>query len=59
MERECKNCAKNTTPKGKQCYTLTRLIKGTKPFIPQTVFPKMKEIAKNCKRFKEKPQNNN
>ena len=54
MKRECSNCVHVSTPKGHQCYTLTKAIKNIHPFIPSTVIPVMDELAKNCRRYKLK-----
>jgi len=54
MKRECCNCIHIQTPKGHQCYTLTKAIKDITPFIPENVIPVMDELAENCKRFELK-----
>lgn len=54
MKRECGNCIHVSTPKGHECYKLTKAVKNIHPFIPLTVM--MDELAQNCKRYKEKGQ---
>lgn len=57
-KKDCRNCKYITTPKGKQCYTLSRILtekvrdKGL-PFYPGVVIPILDEIADNCKRYKD------
>lgn len=58
MTKKCENCIHITTPKGKQCYTLSRILneeirdKGL-PFYPHNVIPVLDSIGVKCKRFKQ------
>ena len=55
--RDCENCIHAVTPKGNQCYTLTRELKerlGNKPCIPEYVMPILGDIARYCERYESK-----
>jgi hypothetical protein len=58
MSRDCAKCSHVVTPKGKQCYTLTRrlneLVGDTEnAFVPERVVPALDTIAEECKRYHE------
>lgn len=57
-KRDCAKCVHVSTPKGKQCYTLTRRLKelvsdAGREFAPEFVIPAMDQIAAECKRYRE------
>lgn len=59
MKNDCGKCIHACTPKGAQCYTLTRRLKELitdtdKPFDPESVIPALDIIAKECKRYETK-----
>jgi len=54
---KCADCVRLSTPKGKQCFTLSRVLKekvGDKglPFVPEFVIPVLEELGETCARFK-------
>lgn len=58
MTKKCENCAHLRTPKGKQCYTLSRILKEQVrdkglPFFPNIVIPVLEKAGGTCKRYKE------
>ena len=58
----CSNCIHVSTPKGKQCYTMSRRLKEMisnkgRIFSPEHVIPALLEIEKRCPRYKKVPQN--
>lgn len=54
---DCRDCKYVVTPKGHQCYTLSRILtekvvdKGL-PFSPEIVVPILDSIVDSCKRYK-------
>ena len=58
-KKECRNCVHVTTPKGAQCYTMTRQLKElvidkNLAFVPWHVIPALNKIANECCRYKHK-----
>jgi hypothetical protein len=56
---KCESCSYISTPKGKQCYTITRTLKEQVrdkglPFYPNIVIPVLEVLGKTCKRYREK-----
>jgi len=54
---DCADCVHISTPKGKQCYTISRMIKEKirnkgLPLNPIIVIPLLDELGENCKRYK-------
>lgn len=60
MDKEyigCGNCKHVSTPKGKQCYTMSRRLKELisdkgRIFSPEHVIPALIEIEKSCSRYR-------
>lgn len=53
---DCADCFHLSTPKGKQCYTISRMIKEKikekgLPFDPTVVIPLLDELGEHCKRY--------
>lgn len=54
---DCADCIHVSTPKGKQCYTISRMItekirnKGL-PLNPTILIPLLDELGENCKRYR-------
>jgi hypothetical protein len=54
---DCADCIHISTPKGKQCYTISRVLKEKTrdlglPFYPGNVIPVLDELGEKCKRFR-------
>lgn len=54
--RKCTDCTHVSTPKGRQCYTMTRRLKELitdkkMAFLPCNVLPALDQIAKECDRY--------
>ena len=59
MKRDCGKCIHASTPKGRQCCTMTRRLKELvddigDPFTPEFVIPALDRIADECKRYEVK-----
>lgn len=55
---KCDNCVHLRTPKGQQCYTLSRILKEQVrdkglSFFPSVVIPVLERIGRTCRRYKE------
>ncbi len=55
--KDCRDCKHVTTPKGKSCCTMMRILtekvcEKRLPFYPGVVIPILDEIADSCKRYK-------
>ncbi len=54
---DCIDCIHVSTPKGKQCHTISRVLKEKirdkgLPFYPGNVIPVLDELGEKCKRFR-------
>ena len=54
---DCPDCIHLVTPNGKQCYTISRVLKEKirdkgLPFCPRNVIPVLDELSEKCKRFR-------
>lgn len=53
---DCADCTHLSTPKGKQCYTISRMIKEKTrnkglPLDPTILIPLLDELGEHCKRY--------
>jgi len=58
-KKDCGDCVHVTTPKGKQCYTMTRrldelITSKNLAFVPEHVIPALDKIANECSRYETK-----
>lgn len=54
---KCDTCIYQTTPGGKQCNTMTRLLReyiGDREYTPEAVIPGLRYVGQKCKRYERR-----